>query len=308
MELEEEPWMTERVAVVTGAGRGIGRAIALSLAKGGWHVVVNDLGAGPSGTGADAGPAEEVATEIRDAGGRALASTADISDWSAAREMVRSAVSEFGRLDGVVNCAGILRDTIFHKMQEAEWDSVLSVHLKGSFCVSRAAAEIFREQSSGAYVHMTSTAGLIGNLAQANYSAAKSGIAALSRSIAVDMARYGVRSNAIAPFAWSRLIGTLPENTPEERARVARMKRMTPEQVAPLVSYLLSDDAKDVSGQVFVVRGNEIILMSQPRPLRSMTRVDGWTPERIAEHFAPSVRSSLVPLETSPQVFSYDPV
>ena len=300
--------MTGRVAVVTGAGRGIGRATAVALGKAGWAVVVNDLGAGPAGAGADAGPAEEAAAEIRGAGGRAVASTADISDPHSAREMVRSAVEEFGRLDGVVNCAGILRDKIFHKMAEDDWDSVMRVHLKGSFSVSRAAAEIFREQSSGAFVHMTSTAGLIGNLAQANYSAAKNGIAGLSRSIALDMARYGVRSNAIAPFAWSRLIGTLPENTPEEKARVARMKRMTPEQVAPLVAYLLSDDAQDVSGQVFVVRGNEIILMSQPRPLRSMTRVDGWTHERIAEHFAPAVRSSLVPLETSPQVFSYDPV
>ncbi|HEY1702492.1 MAG TPA: SDR family NAD(P)-dependent oxidoreductase [Trebonia sp.] len=300
--------MTERVAVVTGAGRGIGHATAVALAKAGWAIVVNDLGAGPAGAGADAGPAEEAAKEIRDAGGRALASTADISDWNATREMVRSAVEEFGRLDGVVNCAGILRDKIFHKMEEEDWDSVLKVHLKGYFCVSRSAAEVFREQSSGAFVHMTSTAGVIGNLAQANYSAAKNGIVALSRSIAIDMARYGVRSNAIAPFAWSRLIGTLPENTPEEKARVARMKRMTPEQIAPLAGYLLSDDAKEVSGQVFVVRGNEIILMTQPRPLRSMTRVDGWTHERIAEHFGPAVRSSLVTLETSPQVFSYDPV
>lgn len=297
-----------RVAVVTGAGRGIGHAVALSLAKAGWSVVVNDLGAGPSGAGSDAGPAETTAREIRDAGGRALASTADISDWTAAREMVHSAVDEFGRLDGVVNCAGILRDTIFHKMPEEDWDSVLRVHLKGSFAVSRAAAEVFRAQSAGAFVHMTSTAGLIGNLAQANYSAAKSGIVGLSRSIALDMARYHVRSNAVAPFAWSRLIGTLPENTPEEKARVARMRRMTPEQVAPLVAYLLGDDAGHISGQVFVVRGNEVMLMSQPRPIRTMARNDGWTTELLAEHFGPAIASSLVPLETSPQVFSYDPV
>jgi NAD(P)-dependent dehydrogenase (short-subunit alcohol dehydrogenase family) len=300
--------MTNRVAVVTGAGRGIGRAIALSLGRAGWSVVVNDLGAGPAGTGTDAGPADEVAREIRATGGKALASSSDISDWDATREMVRSAVEEFGRLDGVVNCAGILRDTIFHKMPETDWDSVLKVHLKGSFAVSRAAAEVFREQSSGAFVHMTSTAGLIGNLAQANYSAAKSGIVGLSRSIALDMARYHVRSNAIAPFAWSRLIGTLPENTPAEKARVARMKRMTPEQIAPLVTYLLGDDSKDISGQVFVVRGNEVMLMSQPRPIRAMARLDGWTTELLAEHFGPAIRSSLVPLETSPQLFSYDPV
>jgi NAD(P)-dependent dehydrogenase (short-subunit alcohol dehydrogenase family) len=293
---------------VTGAGRGIGRAVAGSLAKSGWAVVVNDLGAGPQGAGADAGPAEAAAQAIRDAGGTAMASGADISDWDATRAMVASAVEEFGRLDAVVNCAGILRDGIFHKMSEADWDAVLKVHLKGSFAVSRAAAEVFRAQSAGAYVHMTSTAGLIGNLAQANYSAAKLGIVGLSRSIALDMARYNVRSNAIAPFAWSRLIGTLPEDTAEDKARVARMKAMTPDQIAPLVGFLLSDAAADITGQVFVVRGNEVMLMSQPRPIKTMARPDGWTEETLAGQFAPAIRSSLVPLETSPQLFSYDPV
>jgi NAD(P)-dependent dehydrogenase (short-subunit alcohol dehydrogenase family) len=300
--------MTSRVVVVTGAGRGIGRAIAGSLAKSGWAVVVNDLGAGPQGGGADAGPAETAVQEIRDAGGTAIASGGDISDWDATRAMVHSAVEEFGRLDAVVNCAGILRDSIFHKMPEADWDAVLKVHLKGSFAVSRAAAEVFRAQSAGAYVHMTSTAGLIGNLAQANYSAAKLGVVGLSRSIALDMARYSVRSNAVAPFAWSRLIGTLPEDTPAEKARVARMKAMTPDQIAPLVGFLLSDAAADITGQVFVVRGNEVMLMSQPRPMKTMARPDGWTEESLAGQFAPAIRSSLVPLETSPQLFSYDPV
>jgi len=300
--------MTERVALVTGAGRGIGRAIALALGKVGWTVVVNDLGAGPDGLGADTGPAAEVAAEIEAAGGRALANTADVSDWEATQEMVAAAMAAYGRLDGVVNCAGILRDTIFHKMSESEWDAVLEVNLKGAFCVSRAAAELFREQGGGAFVHMASTAGLIGNLAQANYSTAKLGIVALSRSIAIDMARYNVRSNAIAPFAWSRLIGTLPEETEAEKARVARMKRMTPEQIAPLVEFLLGEEAADITGQVFVVRGNELMLMSQPRPLRTMARLDGWDAETVTTHFAPAIRSSLVPLETSPQFFSYDPV
>lgn len=206
-----------------------------------------------------------------------------------------------------MNCAGILRDGIFHKMPESDWDSVLKVHLKGSFSVSRAAAEVFREQSFGAFVHMTSTAGLIGNLAQANYSAAKLGIVGLSRSIALDMARYNVRSNTIAPFAWSRLIGTLPDETPAEKARLARMKAMKPEQVAPLVNYLLGEEAENISGQIFVVRGNEIMLMSQPRPLKTMTRTDGWSAETLASHFGPAIATSLVPLETSPQIFSYDP-
>jgi NAD(P)-dependent dehydrogenase (short-subunit alcohol dehydrogenase family) len=304
----KELQMSDRVAVVTGAGRGIGRAIALSLAKADWAVVVNDLGAGPGGAGSDDGPAEEVAREIRNAGGHAVASSADISDYEATRAMIGSAVKAFGRLDGVVNSAGILRDGIFHKMPESDWDSVLRVHLKGSFAVSRAAAEVFREQAGGAFLHMTSTAGLIGNLAQANYSAAKLGIVGLSRSIALDMARYNVRSNAIAPFAWSRLIGTLPESTPAEKARVARMRLMTPEQVAPLATFLLGDEAADITGQVFVVRGNEIMLMSQPRPIRTMARLEGWTSDSIAGNFAPAIRSSLVPLETSPQLFSYDPV
>jgi NAD(P)-dependent dehydrogenase (short-subunit alcohol dehydrogenase family) len=299
---------TSKVVVVTGAGRGIGRAVARSLAKAGWGVVVNDLGAGPQGEGADAGPAAVVAQEIRDSGGAALASIADISDWNAARNMIESAITEFGQLDAVVNCAGILRDTIFHKMSEPDWDSVIKVHLKGCFVVSRAAAEVFRQQGGGAFVHMTSTAGLIGNIAQANYAAAKMGIVGLSRSIALDMARYHVRSNAVAPFAWSRLIGTLPEETPAEKARVARMKSMTPEQIAPLIEFLLSDEAKDITGQVFVVRGNEVMLMSQPRPIKTMTRPDGWTQELLAAQFAPSIRNSLVPLETSPQLFSYDPV
>jgi NAD(P)-dependent dehydrogenase (short-subunit alcohol dehydrogenase family) len=300
--------ITGKVVVVTGAGRGIGCAVALSLAKAGWAVVVNDLGAAPQGGGADTGPAETAARQIRDSGGAALASGADISDWDAARGMIQSAVAEFGRLDAVVNCAGILRDTIFHKMSERDWDAVIKVHLKGSFSVSRAAAAVFRQQGAGTFVHMTSTAGLIGNLAQANYSAAKMGIVGLSRSIALDMARYNVRSNAIAPFAWSRLIGSLPEETPAEKARVARMKSMTPEQIAPLVGFLLSDDAKNISGQVFVVRGNEVMLMSQPRPIKTMTRLDGWTEESLSTHFAPAIQTSLVPLETSPELFSYNPV
>lgn len=301
--------MDEKVALVTGAGRGIGRAVALELARCGWAVMANDLGAGPDGGGAaDASPAEQVAEEIRAAGGRAAASGADVADPDAARAMVQATVTELGRLDGVVNCAGILRDKIFHKLTDEDWSSVIQVHLMGSFAVSRAAAEVFRTQGSGAFVHMTSTAGLIGNLAQANYSAAKLGIVGLSRSIAIDMQRYGVRSNAIAPFAWSRLIGSLPEDTPAEKARVARMRAMTPEQVAPLTAYLLGEEAADITGQVFVVRGNELMLMSQPRPIRTLQRGAGWSQDDLVSHFGPAIRTSLVPLETSPQVFSYDPI
>ena len=301
--------MDEKVALVTGAGRGIGRAVALELARCGWALMVNDLGAGSDGGGsADESPAKQVAEEIRAGGGRAAVSGANVADPDAARGLVQAAVTELGGLHGVVNCAGILRDKIFHKMTDEDWSSVIQVHLMGSFAVSRAAAEVFRAQGGGAFVHMTSTAGLIGNLAQANYSAAKLGIVGLSRSIALDMERFGVRSNAVAPFAWSRLIGTLPEDTPEEKARVARMKAMTPEQVAPLTAYLLGAESAAISGQVFVVRGNEIMLMSQPRPVRTLQRSDGWTQDDLVAQFGPAIRPSLVPLETSPQVFSYDPI
>jgi NAD(P)-dependent dehydrogenase (short-subunit alcohol dehydrogenase family) len=296
------------VVVVTGAGRGIGRAVALDLAQAGAKVVVNDLGAQPDGTGADDSPAAEVVREIERVGGEAVASGADIADWEQARAVIDHAVAAFGRLDALVNCAGILRDSIFHRMTEQQWDAVIRVHLKGSFAMSRAAAEVFRAQGSGAFVHMTSTAGLIGNFGQANYSAAKMGIVGLSRSIALDMARFGVRSNAIAPFAWSRLIGTLPEETPEQRARVEKFREMRAELVAPLVTFLLGPEAAEISGQVFTVRRNEIFLMSQPRPIRSIHHSQGWDAERLRNQLLPAFRSSFVPLERSPEVFSWDPI
>jgi NAD(P)-dependent dehydrogenase (short-subunit alcohol dehydrogenase family) len=300
--------MRDKVFVVTGAGNGIGRAIALLLGRQDAKVVVNDLGSSGSGDGSDSGPASQVANEIRNAGGTAIADTHSVATPESAEAIVRTAIDNFGRIDGVINNAGILRDRIFHKMSSTEWQGVLDVHLNGAYYVSRAAAPFFKEQQSGSYVHMTSTAGLIGNFGQANYAAAKLGIVALSKSIALDMARFNVRSNCIAPFAWSRLIGTLPSETEAEKKRLARMQAMTPEQVAPVAAFLAGDDARDVNGQVLAVRGNELIVISQPRPVASVHRSEGWTLESLAEHAVPAMKRAFTPLERSPDVFSWDPI
>jgi NAD(P)-dependent dehydrogenase (short-subunit alcohol dehydrogenase family) len=298
----------DKVVVVTGAGGGIGRDMALALAAAGARVVVNDIGTSTSGEGTDAGPAQKVVEEIQAAGGQAVANTDSVADAAAAARIVQCAVDHFGRIDGVVNNAGILRDRFFHKMSLDEWDAVLKVHLYGSYYMSRAAANHFKEQESGAFVHMTSTSGLIGNFGQANYSAAKLALVALSKSIALDMAKFNVRSNCIAPFAWSRMIGSIPTDTPEQQARVAKIQQMTPNKIAPLAVYLLSDAAREVNAQVFAVRNNEIFLMSQPRPVRSVHRSEGWTAESIAEHGMPALTRSFVPMERSGDVFSWDPV
>jgi NAD(P)-dependent dehydrogenase (short-subunit alcohol dehydrogenase family) len=297
-----------KVAVVTGAGRGIGRAIALLMAKHGAGVVVNDLGAGLDGEGADASPAGETVALIEKSGGRAIANGESVADPAGAERIVESAVARFGRIDVVVNNAGILRDGIFHRMSHADWQAVIDVHLMGSFNVSKAAALHFREQEGGCFVHFTSTSGLVGNIGQANYSAAKMGIVGLSKSIALDMQRFNVRSNCIAPFAWSRMIGSIPADTPDQKARVEKLQRMTPEKIAAMVVFLAGDAAGGVSGQIFAVRNNEIFLMSQPRPIRSVHRGEGWTPETIAEHALPALQADLYPLDVSADVFSWDPV
>src|SRR5690606_30385850 len=221
---------------------------------------------------------------------------------------IQTAIDSFGKIDIIVNNAGNLRDRLFHKMSEEEWRQVIDVHLHGSFFVSRAAAPYFREQESGAFVHMTSTSGLIGNFGQSNYSAAKMGIVGLSKSIALDMSRYNVRSNCIAPFAWSRMTSSIPAETPEEKARVAKLQKMETHKIAPLAVYLVSDAAKEVTGQIFAVRANEIRLFSQPRPIRSVHQSEGWTPETIAEIAMPAMRNSFYKLERSPDVICWDPI
>lgn len=297
-----------KVAIVTGAGQGIGRAIAEGLAASGARVVVNDIGVSLTGQSENAAIADEVVAAIEAAGGEALANAESIADWDGASRLVAAAQERFGRLDLVVNNAGILRDAIFHKLEPAEWQAVLDVHLTGSFNVSRAAAPAMRRQESGAFVFMTSTAGLIGNYGQANYMAAKMGLVGLMRSVAMDMQRFGVRANCIAPFAWSRMISSMPAETEAEKARVAKLQKMTPDKIAPLVAFLGSDAAREVSGQIFTVRNNEIFLMSQPLPIRSMHRADGWTPETIAELLPGAMGPSFSPLQRSTDVFSWDPI
>mgnify|MGYP000937135980 CR=1 FL=1 len=297
-----------KVAVVTGAGQGVGRAIAEGLAREGARVVVNDIGVTLTGEAENASVAGEVAAAIRAAGGEAVASTDSVVDWGSAQKIVEAALDSFGRIDLVVNNAGILRDAIFHKMEPDQFKAVLDVHLFGSFHISRAAAPHFRAQASGSYVHMTSTAGLIGNFGQANYMAAKLGIVGLSRAIAMDMQRANVRSNCIAPFAWSRMVSSIPTETEADRDRVAKLKRMTPEKIAPLVAFLGSDAAAGISGQIFSVRNNEVYLFSQPRPVRSIHRGEGWTAATLAEMLPGAFKSSLTPLERSADVISWDPV
>jgi NAD(P)-dependent dehydrogenase (short-subunit alcohol dehydrogenase family) len=232
-----------KVILVTGAGRGIGRDFALAIAAAGAAVVVNDLGVSTDGSTEDGSPAEQVMAEIRARGGHAVANHGSVARYADAQGMVAQARTAFGQLDGVVNNAGILRDKIFHKMTVEEWQLVVDVHLNGCCYVSRAAADHFRERDTGAFVHMTSASGLVGNYGQANYSAAKLGICALSKSIALDMGRFKVRSNCIAPFAWTRMTSTIPARNEQELARVTRLQQMTPDKIAPMAVYLLSDAA-----------------------------------------------------------------
>lgn len=298
-----------KVVAVTGAGRGVGREIALLCAREGAAVVVNDLGTSGEGEGADLSPAEETVSDIRAAGGKAVVNGASVADPKGAASIVEDAVAHFGRIDAVVNNAGILRDRIWHKMSHEDWNAVVDVHLNGCFNVSKAATPYFREQQSGSFIHFTSTSGLIGNFGQANYSAAKLGIVGLSQSIALDMARAGVRSNCIAPFAWSRMTASIPATTPEEEARVERMKTMSADKIAPLVAFLASDAAAEVTNQIFGVRKNEIFLFSKPRPIRSMHKGEGWSAQSIADELLPAFRPSFARAdERSGDVFGYDPI
>jgi NAD(P)-dependent dehydrogenase (short-subunit alcohol dehydrogenase family) len=298
-----------KVIIVTGGGRGVGRGIALEAAREGAKVIVNDIGVGPGGeVEGGEGPAGDVVAEIKAAGGEAAACNDSVSSWVSAQKIIQSALDNFGRIDGIVNNAGILKDTIFHKLPPEDFDQVIEVNLKGPFYVSRAAAPYFKEQGSGAFVHMTSTSALIGNFGQVNYIAAKGGVASMSRAIALDMQRFGVTSNAIAPFAWTRMVNTIPTDTPEQKKRVEGLKKMVPEKIAPFTVALMTDEGrKRVNGQIFGVRNNEIFFFSQTRPIQIAHNSDGWTPETVIERAFPMFEPHFFPLVRSGEVFSWDP-
>src|SRR5712664_3505751 len=297
-----------KVAVVTGAGRGIGREIALLMARHGAQVVVNDYGGSAAGAGGESAPADEVVSEITKGGGKATANYDSVASMAGGQSIIKTAVDTFGRVDIVVNNAGILRDRMIFNMTEEEWDGVINTHLKGTFAVTRAAAPHMRERKWGRIINMTSTSGLVGNIGQANYAAAKLGIVGFTKVVALDMARYNVTANCISPFACSRLNGTAPTETEAQKARVEKIKRMGPEHIAPVAVFLASEAAKEISGQVFGVRGKEIMLFNHMRPIRNMHHDQGWTPERLAEMFPGTLKHHLVPLETSGQYFNYDPL
>ncbi|MHA7859681.1 MAG: SDR family NAD(P)-dependent oxidoreductase [Henriciella sp.] len=301
-----------KVILVTGGGNGIGKECALLAAREGAKIVVNDLGGALTDSGdtsGDAGLAEQVAQEIREAGGEAVSNSESVTDMSAVQGMVEQAKDTFGGLHGIINPAGILRDGMFHKMSEDDWKAVIDVHLHGSFNVTRAAVEHFREQEDGSFVLFTSTSGLIGNIGQANYAAAKMGIAGLSRIVAMEGARKNVRSNIIAPFAWTRMIASIPVKDEAGAERVERMRTgMRADQVAQLAVTLCADGAKHVNGQIFSVRGNEVVLFNQPRPVKSVSRMEGWTPETLIEQGLSAMEGSFTDLGATTSVFPYPPV
>ncbi len=266
-----------KVAVVTGGGTGIGRAVSLGLAAAGAKVVVNDYGVSVDGRDPSSEPANEVVAKIRAGGGHAVASPESVATMAGGRAVVDLALREFGDLHVLVCCAGILRERMIFNMTEEEWDAVIAVHLKGHFTVMRPATAHMREKKTGSIVAFTSSAGLEGSPGQPNYSAAKEGILGLMRSAALGMAKYGVRCNAIAPTADTRMTQRLPGD------RRALATATPPEAIAPVVTFLASDRAAHITGQVIAVRGSEVSVYTQPAPLRTVTHAGAWTAEELAE-------------------------
>ncbi|MEH6677792.1 SDR family NAD(P)-dependent oxidoreductase [Phenylobacterium sp.] len=291
-----------KVVLVTGGGNGIGRECALIAAQQGAKVLVNDLGGSLKGEDeGSAGPAEQVAQEIRAAGGEAASNSDSVTNYKAVEGMVEQAMDTFGGLHAVINPAGILRDVMFHKMSEDDWDKVIDVHMRGSFNVARATIELFRNQNDGAYMFFTSTSGLLGNIGQANYGAAKMGIAGLSRIIAMEGERNNVRSNCLAPVAWTRMTQSVPvKDEAAAKRREAMAAAIRADQPARLSVALVSPAASHVSGQVFGASGENIILYSQPRPISTQTKEEGWSVDTILSEAVPAMSDKFFPLSRGP--------
>jgi 3-oxoacyl-[acyl-carrier protein] reductase len=284
-----------RVAIVTGGGRGIGRGIALLLAEEGAKVVVNDYGVAVDGSQPSSGPANEVVEEIKSKGGEAVANADTVATMEGGESMVKTALDAFGRLDILINVAGILRDRMIFNMTEQEWDDVIAVHLKGQFATIKPAAILFRQQRSGRIINYSSTSGLVGNPGQANYGAAKAGVAGLTRVVARDLGRYGVTCNYIAPSAATRMTATVSEQSRELRARAGiagaasqqasgalqPLVLRDPEYVAPMTVFLATDKAWNINGQGFGVGGGTISLLHHPLPQRTMFKPSMWTLEEL---------------------------
>ncbi len=290
-----------RVAIVTGAGRGIGRGEALALVSEGARVVVNDPGVNPDGTGNDGGPADQVVAEIKALGGEAVANYGNVVSMADGEAMVKQALDSFGRLDIVVNNAGILRDRMVFNMSEEEWDAVIAVHLKGHFTVTKFASQVFRQQRSGRIIGTSSTSGL-GNMGQVNYSAAKEGIVGLIRTLARDLGRYGVTANAIRPTAATRLTLSPEMQEAARRAQAAGVQRggtsmlaaLNPDAIGPLIAYLCTDEAQNINGRTFNVRGRTVGIYSEPQVERTIWAPgDMWTVDQLAEVMPQSISQGL---------------
>ena len=310
-----------KVAIVTGAGRGIGRGVALELARQGAKVVVNDPGVSLDGTGGDRGPADAVVEEVRQRGGEAVANYESVATMAGGEALVRQAVDTFGKLDIVVTPHGILRDRMVFNMTEEEWDEVVRVHLKGTFTVAKHAAILFRQQRSGRFIGFTSTSGLYGNSGQANYGAAKDGIAGLIRVMARDLGRYGVTCNAISPSARTRMTESVPETARQIRAQrgittsataaapatLSTSVQGAPEDIAPFVAWLASDSAAHVNGQIFHVTSGLVSLMSSPAPVKMIRKQGRWTVEELVRVFPATLGLELwnpappMPAQPTPQ-------
>ena len=283
--------LKDKVAIVTGAGRGVGKGIAQQLAEEGAKVVVVDLGVNVDGTGANQSVAEQVKNEIKEAGGIAVACAESVATMSGGENIIQTAIDSFGKLDIVITCAGILRDRMVFNMSEEEWDDVIAVHLKGTFTIVKNACILFRQQRSGRVITFSSTSGLYGNSGQANYGAAKDGIAGFTRVVARDMGRYGVTANAISPSASTRMTTSVPEEARTLRASrgittgTSTTLRGEPEDIAPFVTWLASDESSHVNGHVFHVTAGLVSLLNEPDPIKTIHKEGRWTLEELAQVF-----------------------